>query len=491
MSGVFLSYSRGDRDLAEAIIRGLRAVGVSVWWDEDMHSVDWNKELERQVVELATVLVLWTPNSVGSDNVKDEARLGLESNKLINVIVGLPKPPYPYDRVNGLPLDGWHEHEPNSAWNRLVQSIEDKVVAKGGAAKGDFTGALARHEEALKQRQHALARATEALEEAQVRDTETTEAAQIAQTVYTRAEEQHVRVMEMRATHLIMSAAAQEYEAARAAKEDADRAARAAKAEVKGAMREVALAKAALESPEQGKRAVAAPPVAAKPAEKEPQAPAAAASVAPTPVTPKAAEAKTAEPAPAAASPAPAPAPAPAAAPATATAAAPAAKAPPKAPEPVKAPGKSNSRNLIFGGAAVVLAGVAGAALMMMNQHPKTAAPAAASPGAAASPAKAAASAPTDPKAAAINAAYAIAGKWAPQGLGCDAPVLIAIKEGDVVMSVAGTTSTAAIQPGAAAGEVDATAENGDKYVYKLGADKSLAMAGPGGQSMNLTKCAG
>src|SRR5579862_3151409 len=203
MSGVFLSYSRGDRDLANSIIRGLRAVGVVVWWDEDMHSIDWNKELERQIVELATIVVLWTPSSANSDNVKDEARLGLEHSKLINVIVGLPKPPYPFDRVNGLPLEGWVEHEPNKAWTRLVQSVEEKVVASGGAAKGEFTAALARREESLNQKRDALARAEEALEEAQAREGETTEAAQIAQTAFTRAEEQHVRVMEMRPSHLI------------------------------------------------------------------------------------------------------------------------------------------------------------------------------------------------------------------------------------------------------------------------------------------------
>jgi hypothetical protein len=506
MSGVFLSYSRGDRDFANAIIRGLRSVGVSVWWDEDMHSIDWNKELERQIVELATVVVLWTPGSVNSDNVKDEARLGLENSKLINITLGLPKPPYPYDRVNGLPLDDWKEHEANSAWTRLVQSIEEKVVTAGGATKGEFTGALKRREEALKQRHQALARAQEALEEAQVREAETTEAAQIAAATFTRAEEQHVRVMEMRATHLIMSAAAQEYEAARAAKEDADRAMRAAKAEVKGATREVALARAALESPEAGQKPqVAAPPVT-KTADKAPEA-----ASPPTPViapppepapppAPKAAEPapppapKAIEPAPApkAIEPAPPPAPAPRLAPAPAPAAAP---APKPAPAPVAATApeapRASSRNLIFGGAAVVLAGAAGAGLMLLNQHHAPATPPAAAP--AAAPAKAAASAPApvDAKAAAIAAAGAIAGKYAPEGLTCDNPVIIAIKDGAVVMSVAGTNSTAAVQPGAAAGEVNATADNGDKYVYKPGPAGALAMDGPGGQSMKLTKCPG
>ena len=49
MSGVFLSYSRGDRALAEQIIQGLRALGIDVWWDEDMPGVDWQEELERQI----------------------------------------------------------------------------------------------------------------------------------------------------------------------------------------------------------------------------------------------------------------------------------------------------------------------------------------------------------------------------------------------------------------------------------------------------------
>jgi hypothetical protein len=75
--------------------------------------------------------------------------------------------------------------------------------------------------------------------------------------------------------------------------------------------------------------------------------------------------------------------------------------------------------------------------------------------------------------------------------LGCGSPIVIAIKDGAVAMSVAGTTSTAAIQASPAPGEIDATADDGGKYVYKLGHDNSLSMTGPGDQSMKLTKCAG
>jgi hypothetical protein len=488
MSGVFLSYSREDRTIANSIIRGLRSVGVSVWWDEDMHSIDWNKELERQIIELATLVVLWTPSSAESDNVKDEARLGLESSKLVNVMVGLPKPPYPFDRVNGLRLENWTAGEPHNGWTRLVQTIEEKVVQQGGATRGEFTGALAREEEARKQKLHNLARAQEAVEEAQAREAETTEAAQVAQTSYARAEEQHVRVLEMRATHLILSAATQEFEAARAAKEDADRALRAAKGEVKGAQREVALAKAALEGAdtdearprrkaapkiESVKTAEAAPAVTA-PEKAAPPAEAAPATAAPE----KAAPEKATPPATRAAKPA-------VAAPALAEA------APAAVPT---APHRSGPSNLVIGAAAVILAAGAGAGLMLLGHRssaPATTAPAATSAPAAPAAKVAASPAPVDAKAEAVKAAAPMAGNWAPEGLTCDTPIVVAIKDGDISMTVQGATSTAAIAASQGAGEVDAVAEKGGKYVYRLIKANSLSMIDPTGQTMTLSRCGG
>lgn len=514
MSDVFLSYSRADRAVAEAMVRGLRAVGVVVWWDEDMRSIEWHQELERQIVELATIVVLWTRSSSNSDNVKDEARLGLENNKLINVIVGVPKPPFPYDRVNGLPLDGWNEREPNRAWTRLIETIEQKVVEKGGAKTGDFTGALARHEESLRQKQHALARAQEALEEAQAREAETIDAAQVAQTAFARAEEQHVRVMEMRATHLIMSAAAQEYEAARAAKEDAERAMRAAKSEVKGAARELALATAALERPDsataQRRPTSAAPPSVPKTAEAVPPA-------APS-LTTKKATAKS-EPPSVAAAPDPASEPDSAAAPTPAAAPSPAPPpAPTEAPSAMArpavaaaaaaatasgvsatAPSRSSSREVVFAVLGVlVLALIASGGWYLMNlQHPKPPAPPESTSVATRAPAGRPAAAPTNAPApvaataAAVVAAAPMAGKWAPQGLSCDSPILIAIANGAVSMTVAGSTSTATIEPSPKSGVINALGPEGGKYAFSLGQDSSLSMVDPTNQTTKMTKCAG
>ena len=170
MSGLFLSYSRADRALADRIIRGLRAVGVAVWWDEDMRGVDWQMELEHRISELAGVMVIWTPHSINSNPVRDEARLGLETDKLVNVLGGVTKPPFPYDRINGLPVDGWTGREPHRGWSRLIETVEELVVANGGARPGDITVAQAMREEEIRVKQEAIAAALEASETAESRE---------------------------------------------------------------------------------------------------------------------------------------------------------------------------------------------------------------------------------------------------------------------------------------------------------------------------------
>jgi hypothetical protein len=247
MSGVFLSYSRGDRALADQIIHGLRALGVEVWWDEDMPGVDWQEELERQISHLAGVVVLWTAHSAASKNVKDEARLGLSTDKLVNVLVGAAQPPFPFDRVNGLPLDGWNGREPHKGWTRLVQTVEAMLVRAGGAQAGDITGALARREKELRQKQQTVARAQTAFQEAQTRESDATDAAKAAREVLSRADEQHQRVVEMRAAPAILNGARMELDTARTANEETEQALRATKAKLSEASRALSRAQAALE----------------------------------------------------------------------------------------------------------------------------------------------------------------------------------------------------------------------------------------------------
>src|SRR3954449_6638715 len=88
MRDVFLSYRKEDSTIAERVIKGLQAQGLSVWWDENLSSRSaWDAELEREIADAATVIVLWTPRSVQSEWVRIEAHYALEHGKLIPVLM--------------------------------------------------------------------------------------------------------------------------------------------------------------------------------------------------------------------------------------------------------------------------------------------------------------------------------------------------------------------------------------------------------------------
>ena len=244
MTGVFLSYSRADQALAEQVISSLRRIGVRVWWDQDMPGVDWQDELAREIEAMVGVVVLWTPNSVASKNVKDEARLALHTEKLVNVLVGVRSPPFPFDRVNGLPIDGWNGHDPHGGWSRLVQTIEALAVRGGVAHGGELKDALARSEQELRAIKAAVVQAQDAFQDAQTMEAEAEEAANTASTDLAQAEAQLRHLGEISVTPLLLRAAQQEFEIAHTARMDADRAHRAARAQLSAAARRLSQAKA-------------------------------------------------------------------------------------------------------------------------------------------------------------------------------------------------------------------------------------------------------
>ncbi len=247
LSGVFLSYSRGDRALALQILQNLRALGVDVWWDEDMPGVDWQEELARQISDLGAVLVLWTPLSTASKNVRDEARLGQNTEKLVNVMFGVAAPPFPFERLNGLPLDGWTGRETHNGWTRVIRTIEERLVAAGGAKPGELTGALQRRERSIEDRRKQVLEAETAFADAQTAEADSSAALDSARAEFAAAEAQLRSVIDMQAGARLLKAAQEQLDAALAARTDAEQARRSASASLTAASKSLASAKAELE----------------------------------------------------------------------------------------------------------------------------------------------------------------------------------------------------------------------------------------------------
>jgi hypothetical protein len=81
---VFVAYARDDAPVGAALVETLRARRVPVMWDRNLLGGERFRSRISELIERAgAVLVIWSPASVGSDFVIDEAEAGKTLGKLV------------------------------------------------------------------------------------------------------------------------------------------------------------------------------------------------------------------------------------------------------------------------------------------------------------------------------------------------------------------------------------------------------------------------
>ena len=81
----FISYARDDKDFALELAKELRAAGFLIWLDQlDIPTGSrWDDEVQSALERCEIFMVILTPDSTASNNVKDEIGYALDSNKRI------------------------------------------------------------------------------------------------------------------------------------------------------------------------------------------------------------------------------------------------------------------------------------------------------------------------------------------------------------------------------------------------------------------------
>ena len=81
----FISYSRANSDFAASIANDLRSAGFDMWLDQlDIPTGSrWDDELEKALDRCSTFLIILSPESIKSQNVKDEIGYAIDSGKHI------------------------------------------------------------------------------------------------------------------------------------------------------------------------------------------------------------------------------------------------------------------------------------------------------------------------------------------------------------------------------------------------------------------------
>lgn len=88
MSNIFLSYKTEDRHHAERLAAALEAKGHEVWWDHLLKAgEDYRTKIMKQIERCDVTIVIWTPQSVESAFVIDEASRATDRRKLLPVMI--------------------------------------------------------------------------------------------------------------------------------------------------------------------------------------------------------------------------------------------------------------------------------------------------------------------------------------------------------------------------------------------------------------------
>jgi len=106
---VFLSYAREDRATAQAIVSAIEEQGLIVWWDglvEGGH--EFAEKIEQALASADVVVVLWSPASIHSHWVRDEAASGRDRGRMVPVTIGGAEPPLGFRQIQHVDLTNWH-----------------------------------------------------------------------------------------------------------------------------------------------------------------------------------------------------------------------------------------------------------------------------------------------------------------------------------------------------------------------------------------------
>ncbi len=128
MSEVFISYARSTAPQARQVADALRALGYSVWRDDELPAHRAYAEvIEERLTAARAVVVIWSAEATRSQWVFSEANRAREDGKLVQMAVDGARLPMPFDSIQCADLAGWRGDTDAPGWRKVVASIADLV----------------------------------------------------------------------------------------------------------------------------------------------------------------------------------------------------------------------------------------------------------------------------------------------------------------------------------------------------------------------------
>ena len=124
MARIFLSYARDDVEAAKQLAGCISEAGHDVWWDRHLHGGSrFAAEIDKALKNAEAVVVMWSPASIESAWVQDEAAEGRDTGRLVPVSLRSAKPPLGFRQFQTIELGSWDGTAKPDALDDLLEAI--------------------------------------------------------------------------------------------------------------------------------------------------------------------------------------------------------------------------------------------------------------------------------------------------------------------------------------------------------------------------------
>ena len=148
IAAAFFSYSREDSVFVLRLSRDLRSAGAGVWIDQlDIEpGVPWDRRVEEALNDCPWVILVLSPSSVESENVRDEVSFALnKQKKIIPILYRKCDVPYRLARLQQIDFSSDYAYGLAILLRALRLGVEDRSiasVAETPASSSTFPGDL-------------------------------------------------------------------------------------------------------------------------------------------------------------------------------------------------------------------------------------------------------------------------------------------------------------------------------------------------------------
>jgi len=144
MSDIFVSYARPSERHARQIGETLRAVGYTVWRDDELpaHRA-YSEVIEERIKSAKAVVVLWSVEAAKSQWVRAEADAAREAGTLVQATLDGSLPPMPFNQIQCADLLNWAGDTTSQGWRKLESSVALLVggPVQSGPERGETSDA--------------------------------------------------------------------------------------------------------------------------------------------------------------------------------------------------------------------------------------------------------------------------------------------------------------------------------------------------------------